>query len=120
MKLAGCVDSLTKQTARDFEIVIIDNSGRQLARQRLAAGNLHIIENKSNRGFGAAVNQAWSGSKSPFLATLNDDTAADPRWLEELLGVMESSPDVGMCASQVRLAGREQLDSAGMLICADG
>src|SRR5207302_6137129 len=33
---------------------------------------------------------------------------------------MESRPDVGLCASQVRLLGREELDSAGMLICADG
>ena len=66
------------------------------------------------------MNQACAGSRTPFLATLNDDAVADPRWLEELLAAMESASNVGMCASQVRLFGREQLDSAGMLICADG
>jgi GT2 family glycosyltransferase len=33
---------------------------------------------------------------------------------------MESSEDVGMCASQVRLAGEGLLDSVGMLIASDG
>jgi len=34
-KLADCVRSLAEQTRRDFEVVIIDNSGQRLARQRL-------------------------------------------------------------------------------------
>jgi GT2 family glycosyltransferase len=120
-KLAECVRSLAGQTRQDFEIVVIDNSGARLARKTLGAGeNLRFIENDSNVGFGAAINQACSSSQSSFLATLNDDTVATPRWLEELLATMESRPDAGMCASQVRLMGREQLDSAGMLICGDG
>ena len=102
-----------EQTRRDFEVVVIDNSGQRLARRRLdtekiGRSRLHIIENESNRGFGAAVNQACSDSSSPFLATLNDDAVADARWLEELLLAMESGPKVGMCASQVRMLGRDK------------
>jgi len=128
-KLADCIRSLWQQTRRDFDVVIIDNSGKRLARETVALAHwgspsdcpgLHVIENTYNRGFGAAVNQAYRSSQSPFLATLNDDAVADPHWIEEMLAVMESRPDVGMCASQVRLAGRDALDSAGMLICADG
>jgi GT2 family glycosyltransferase len=119
-KLADCVRSLAEQTWRDFDVVIVDNSGQRLARQRLGGESLYIIENNVNRGFGAAVNQAYAESRAPFLATLNDDAVADPRWIEELLAAMESTPEVGMCASQVRLAGQDGLDSAGMLICGDG
>ena len=120
-KLADCVRSLAEQTRQDFEIVVIDNSGARLARKTLGSGeNLRFIENDSNVGFGAAINQACSSSRSPYLATLNDDAVATPRWLEELLAATESKPDVGLCASQVRLVGRERLDSAGMLICGDG
>ena len=54
------------------------------------------------------------------MATLNDDAVAWPGWLEALAGAMAARPDAGMCASQVRLAGEGLLDSAGMLICADG
>jgi GT2 family glycosyltransferase len=120
-KLADCVRSLAAQSRRDFAVVVVDNSGQQLARRRLDVGeNLQIIENDANRGFGAAVNQVIGRSLSPFLATLNDDAVADERWLDELLAAMESRPDAGMCASQVRLMASGQIDSAGMLICGDG
>lgn len=120
-KLADCVRSLAAQTRQDLDVVIIDNSGKRLARKALGAcDNLRFIENDTNLGFGAAINQACANSQSPFLATLNDDAVAAPQWLEALLSAVDSQPGIGMCASQVRLMGTEQLDSAGMLICADG
>src|SRR5262249_39015459 len=82
--------------------------------------NVLIIENGENRGFGAAVNQVYKLASSVFLATLNDDAIASPTWLEALVAAMESGPRGGMCASQVRLTENGRLDSAGMLICADG
>ena len=42
-----------------------------------------------------------------------------PSGLHALLRGAEQRPDVGMCASQVRLQTADQLDSAGMLICGD-
>jgi GT2 family glycosyltransferase len=119
--LVRCILSLQAQTMQDFMVIVVDNSGHRLARQRLdGRAKVEIIENNENRGFGAAINQAYFRSSAPFLAVLNDDAAADPQWLSALLDVVESRPDAGMCASQVRLLGSGQLDSAGMLICADG
>lgn len=119
--LLDCVYALDRQTRRDFEIVIVDNSGRGLARQSAAARfGARIIENETNLGFGPAVNAAFRSSRAPFLATLNDDAAPRPDWLQQLLCAMESDKAVGMCASQIRLAGQQMLDSAGMLISGDG
>ena len=120
-KLADCIRSLEAQAWRDFNVVVVDNSGNGRARERLGAGtHVQIIENVGNRGFGAAVNQVYSQSRAPLLATLNDDAIASPEWLGELVAVIESRPDAGMCASQVRLLETGRIDSAGMLICADG
>ena len=41
-------------------------------------------------------------------------------WLAELVSALESRPDAGMCASQVRLFGEPRLDSAGMQMAGDG
>jgi len=119
--LDECVRSLQEQTLRDFELIIVDNSGRGLVRGS-EAGRLadRVIENEVNVGFGAAVNQGFRISRAPFLATLNDDAAAHPDWLAALLAAAEGDAAVGMCASQVRLAGTAKLDSAGMLIGGDG
>src|SRR5690348_16032600 len=118
--MAECVESLNRQTRRDFEVVIVDNSGQGLVRRHGLASDACVIENKENAGFGAAVNQGVRASRSAYLATLNDDAVAHPRWLEALLGAMERRPDAGMAASQVRLFGEHRLDSAGMLVCGDG
>jgi len=118
--LLDCLGSLDAQIHRDFEVVIVDNSGRGLARQAARDFNAVILENSGNAGFGAAINQGLRASRAPFLATLNDDVVAAPRWLAVLLAAIESRPDAGMCASEVRLMGEDHLDSAGMLICRDG
>ncbi len=119
--LLDCVYALDRQTRRDFELVIVDNSGRGLVRQGAAARfATRIIEHDCNRGFGPAVNTAFRQSRAPYLATLNDDVVTEPEWLEHLVAAMEADGSVGMCASQIRLAGRNLLDSAGMLVCGDG
>ncbi len=79
-----------------------------------------IIEMQHNVGFGAAINAGVEASRSPYVATLNDDAVARPEWLSSLIAAIESDPRTGSCASQVRLYGEDLLDSAGMLMCADG
>lgn len=118
--LEECLNSLDAQTWRDFEVIVVDNSAQCLARRKPAAARVRLIENGRNAGFGAAVNQGLYASRAPYLATLNDDAVAHPGWLAALLEAMAGRPDAGMCASQVRLAGEDLLDSAGMLMCADG
>ena len=66
------------------------------------------------------MNQAFRRTTARYIATLNDDAVADPGWLRALVRALECRPEAGMCASQVRLAGGNQLDSAGMLISNDG
>jgi len=118
--LEECLSSLDAQTWRDFEVIVVDNSAQRLARRNPAAAGVRLIENGRNAGFGAAVNQGLNASRAQYVATLNDDAVAHPGWLAALLDAMTSRPDAGMCASQVRLAGEDLLDSAGMLMCADG
>ena len=119
--LDDCLVSLSKQSRRDFDVVVVDNSGLRLVRAAKAARLADkIIENERNVGFGAAINQASMDIHAPYLATLNDDAVAEPQWIESLLDAIDKRPDVGMCASKVILARSQCMDSAGMLICGDG
>ncbi len=116
--LSECLRSLESQTLADFEVVVVDNSGT--GRARITGDRMRLIANSRNVGFGAAVNQALDSSRAPYLATLNDDAVAHPQWLEALLQDAEAHRRAGMFASQVRMADSPELDSAGMLIAADG
>ena len=120
--LRECLESLTNQRYRDFQIVVVDNSGRGLVNQQgdaRRAGAL-VLEMPHNTGFGAAVNAAWQCCRSAHLATLNDDAVASPDWLAQMVGGLVQFETAGMFASCVFLAGSSLLDSAGMLLCADG
>lgn len=116
--LEACLRALESQTLDEYEVIVIDNSGKGLV--KASSPYVRVIANQRNVGFGAAVNQAFRASSARYLATLNDDAVADPRWLETLLADAEAHPATGMFASEVRLAGTGTLDSAGMSIAADG
>jgi GT2 family glycosyltransferase len=119
--LRRCLAALEGQTFPDFEVVVVDNSGRAIAREFAIPPRVRIIENGENLGFGAAVNQGWADSRAEFLLTLNDDAYPVPEWLAELVSTCEQDAAIGMCASQIRLLGRKGLlDSAGLNIYPDG
>lgn len=115
--LDDCLAALKRQTFPDFEVIVVDNSGRNLVQAR---PGVRVLPMDHNTGFGAAVNAAFASSSASYLATLNDDAVPAPEWLAALVSAMEKYPDAGMCASQVTLAEDNVLDSAGMLLCADG
>ena len=119
-RLRECLESLEAQTRHDFEVIVVDNSGTGLVSRNGFGRGVRVIENPRNVGFGAAINQGIEASRTPYIATLNDDAVAGPRWLAELLRAIEARADAGMCASQVRLFGEPSLDSAGMLVARDG
>ena len=57
--LDECLASIDRQTFRDFEVIVVDNSGRRQVRPR---AGVRVIANDRNVGFGAAVNQAFHQS----------------------------------------------------------
>jgi GT2 family glycosyltransferase len=117
--LRACLESLQNQTFRDFEVIVVNNGSRPLE-PAPSPLKIRVLDNPANVGFGAAVNQGVRASASEFVATLNDDATAHPQWLESLMAAIGQRYEIGMCASKVILTGTEGLDSAGMLLCADG
>jgi len=125
--LAACLDSLARQTWRDFEVVVVDNGsddGSAALVKDLSAGypvRLRLIENSNNRGFCAANNQGFAASRSELVALLNNDAEADPGWLAALSRVIRGSDDVGMAASKILVwEDPRRIDKAGHLMYPDG
>lgn len=112
---------MSRQTFWAFAVLLVDNSGSGNVRRLLDAGcEVEVIENDRNAGFGAAMNQGIRATTSEYVALLNDDAVPAGDWLEEMVRQLDARPDAGMCAPRILLAGSSRLDSAGMLLCADG
>ena len=121
--LAVCLDALRAQTFRDFDVWFIDNASTDGSAEfvRQSHPEVNIINMESNVGFGRAVNAGIRASGGELVALLNNDTAADPRWLEEAAAVFERRPDAGLVACRVVFMDRPDiLDSAGDVCAAWG
>jgi GT2 family glycosyltransferase len=132
--LPGCLQALTAQTTADFACWVVDNGSTDdslallaAAGPRLANGAaLHLRPQPTNLGFAAANNRAFAEilatTGTPYLVALNNDTAADPRWLAALLAAADASgPRCGSVASTLVFAARpDRVQSAGIILHRDG
>ena len=120
--LRDTLDSLAAQTFRDFDVIVVDNSGERLAAKHATgrALDLMVLYMETNVGFGAAINRALTETSSPLVAILNDDAPPHEEWLSALVSAATTFPEFGMFSCQIRLANSDSLDSTGMELSRDG
>ena len=106
--LRRCVETIvSSEPAATYEIVIVDNASEDDSLAQLRAGEsmaalfanrqLRIVNNSENRGFGAANNQGFTLTSSPFVFLLNLDTEVPPGTIDTLLSMIKSDPRIGVC-----------------------
>ncbi|HEV2837443.1 MAG TPA: glycosyltransferase family 2 protein, partial [Pyrinomonadaceae bacterium] len=110
--LKRCVETIVSSEPRvTYEVVIIDNASEddsleQLNQSETAAflnsnQQLRIFKNSENRGFGAANNQAFGLTDSPFVLLLNLDTEVHPGTIDTLMRTIVSDPKIGGCGPKI-------------------
>ena len=114
--LAACLTSLRRQTWRHLEIVLIDNGSTDGSVDfvRQLYPEVRILCFAANRGFSVAVNAGIAAARGAFIALLNNDARAEPRWLEALYAGIIADSSVGFAASKMLSVDRSgKLDGAG-------
>ncbi len=121
--LAKVLKSLKKQTFPDFETILVDNGSTDgsIAYVEKAHPKTRIISLPENFGFSRAVNEGIRASASPYVILLNNDTEADPGFVEQLVLAIRRHPKAFSCqARMLQMKERDRLDGAGDLYCAFG
>ncbi len=121
--LPTCLNALRQQTYRDFETIVVDNGSTDGSRELIAReyAEARVVALDSNRGFAPAVNAGIRAARGDVVVLLNNDTEADPHWLEEIARALNENPRAGMVACKLRLFDqRDHLHSAGDFYRVDG
>jgi GT2 family glycosyltransferase len=106
------LETLLAHTARPaFEVIVVDNGSTDGTREYLerlcnTTGLVRAVFNRSNRGFGPAVNQGLAAASGRRLVILNDDVLVAPGWLEDLLGPVDD-PTIGMVGPVTNRCGNQ-------------
>lgn len=115
--LQRCVDALSEQQFRDFEVIIADNAssdGSMEALDTSQLSNCAILMNDENLGFARGNNEAIRTASGEWLVLLNPDTVARPDWLAEIDAGIRRHADVKMFAcTQYELSSNDILDGVG-------
>src|SRR5215210_427059 len=103
--LTRCIETIISSAPKvAYEIVVIDNASpddslAQLRACEIAAPliereQLRVFINSENRGFGAANNQAFALTDSPYVFLLNLDTEVSPGAIDTLIDKLNSDGTV--------------------------
>ncbi|RMF02571.1 MAG: glycosyltransferase family 2 protein, partial [Chloroflexi bacterium] len=116
--LPTCLEALTRQSYRDFEIVFVDDGSLDGSAAWVAMHypQVRLIEQRPHVGFATANNIGIRAARGRYIVTLNNDTCPNMHFLREMVaGLIE--PDVGMVAAQMRLWDvPDVLDSTGIVV----
>jgi len=113
--LAETLHSLSNQTYRDFEIIVVDNNSPDGTSDLMKTvfQEISYMRSDVNLGFSGGNNLGLKHARGEYVALLNNDAVAQPSWLGTLVKAMNEAPDVGICASKMLVFGTELIDSAG-------
>ncbi len=99
--LPGCLDSLFKQTYKDFSLYVLDNASQDGSlewlkkEQQDGRYKFQLLVEEKNLGFAGGHNVLFTKHEAPYVLLLNQDIIFEPGLVEKLVRFMDEHPKVG-------------------------
>jgi GT2 family glycosyltransferase len=122
--LRACLSSLRVQTHRELEIIVVDNGSTDGSPELVRAefSEVTLLAEGENLGFAEGCNRGIAVTRGEWVAMLNCDAVADPRWAEALMKAASTvSARCGMLQSLLLFSARPDVVNAkGIVLTKDG
>lgn len=101
--------SLSHQTFRDWELILIDDGSTDgcLSGFRPADGRIILIQDGANRGLAARLNEGIDHARGKYLARMDQDDIAYPERLEAQVNFLGKHPEIDLVAARTLLFREE-------------
>ena len=114
--LKKCLDSISKQTYKNIETIVVDNASSDNSIEFLKDEypNVITISMTTNTGFSGAVNKGIIESKGDYVFLLNNDTEIDEKCIEYLVNTIKQNQNIfSVNSKMIQYNKRALLDDAG-------
>jgi glycosyltransferase involved in cell wall biosynthesis/SAM-dependent methyltransferase len=104
------LESLRKQTFKDFEVILVDD-GSPEKRSITKLKNLNLkgldarVVSQANQGVAMARNNGIAMSGGEYVICLDSDDMLAPTYIEKAVYVLETQPDVSVVSSHMSIFG---------------
>jgi Glycosyl transferase family 2 len=100
--LSGCLDSIMRQSFKDFEVIVIDDRSTddslEVIRPYLSDPRVRLIAHEENQGFVRSLVEGTNASRSRYLTVISaDDFALASDAFERQVRLMESDSGMAFC-----------------------
>ncbi len=105
------IPKVLQSTYPNLKLVIADNASSDGSADWVQQHypKVQLIRLAENLGYAAGYNQALQNVHTPYYVLLNSDVEVTPGWLEPLVHMMQSNPDIAAC--QPKIMAYHQRDS---------
>ncbi len=114
--LPECLESLRRQTFRDFETIFVDNGSTDDSVKYVKENfpEVKLVALSENLGFTGGNIAGYEHARGDLIVLLNNDTEAHPLWLEEIHKGSRQFPDAGSFASKMLYFNhRDKIENCG-------
>jgi GT2 family glycosyltransferase len=83
---ADCLESIKKQTFKNYEVILIDNASTDGSSKYLKKKYpfVRLVQNKKNLGYAGGHNSGIKSAKGNYLLIINNDIVLDKNFLKEI------------------------------------
>lgn len=115
--LERCLNSLSNQSNKDFEIIFINNGSTEPIDENLFEiidiGKNQYLELSENIGFSGGNNYGAKFAKGEYLITLNLDAFPENDWLETIYEAIQKYPNCFFASKLIMADTPSRLDGTG-------